>query len=273
MSSLTGLPWPAGMYCSDDLARGIQRMPRDEALQHAYVGPNPRNQVWALIFDVDRRGASMAWKDVMAPPPNWTTTNPHSGHGHLGYVLATPVSRSAASRLRPLRLLARIQTAMNTKLGADGAYTGLITQTPDHPRWQTVWLRQQPYDLIEMLEWLPDELPAPPSSPIEAHALWRNVSLFDAVRVWAYRQRLAYVDWASWEKACINRADELNQMFVVPLPSCEVRSVGRSIAKGTWSYITWAGLSKVQAARGRKRGVAISAEAMDRRAAILQRCV
>lgn len=266
------LPWPLGMYATDDLSRGVQRMPRDEALQRAYIAPNPRLQVWAVMFDVDRKDAALAWDDLLVAPPNWSTTNPRTGHGHLGYVLQAPVPRSDIARARPLRLLARIQAGMTARLGADRAYAGLMTQTPVHPRWRTVWWRKSPYDLEELREWLPDDLPQLARRPVDAAGLGRNVALFDSLRRWAYRQRLAYADRTAWESVCLGRAAEISTMFPVSLPAAEVRATARSVAKWTWVRITPEAFASVQAARGRRRGVAISAAAMDLRAAILQRC-
>ena len=87
--------------------------------------------------------------------------NPRNGHAHLGYTLNTPVARSDTARLKPIRLLARIQHAMTEALNADRAYTGLITKTPTHPQWHTDVWRPAPYDLDELRDWLPDNLPLP----------------------------------------------------------------------------------------------------------------
>lgn len=267
---LAGLPWPAGMYASDDLARGISRMPRAEALTRAYVAPNPRNTVWAMVFDVDHPGAALRWQDAHLPPPTWTTTNPKSGHGHLAYRLAAPVARSEMARLRPLRMLARIQRGMTVALDADRAYTGLTTQTPGHSRWTTVVWRPEAYSLDELRDWLPDNLPMPTSTR-DAFGIGRNVMLFNALRCWAYPARLQYNDRSAWATACERRADEMNQ-YVPRLPTSEVRATARSVAKWAWSHITPADFARVQAARGRKRGAQRASAAMDRTAAMLASC-
>ncbi|WP_204271359.1 replication initiation protein, partial [Citrobacter freundii] len=89
----------------------------------------------AMVFDVDRPEAATAWQDAPTecPRPNWVTQNPRNGHAHLGYVLASPVSRTLKARATPQRFLARIQHGLTMALDADRAYTHRLTKTPDHP--------------------------------------------------------------------------------------------------------------------------------------------
>ncbi|VXG77148.1 Rep protein CDS [Salmonella enterica subsp. enterica serovar Derby] len=93
--------------------------------------------MWVLLFDVDHPLAAMAWDAAGLPPPTWTAQNPENGHAHIAYALSAPVAKSDAARLKPLRLLARIQHAMTDALSADRGYVGLITKTPNHARWCT----------------------------------------------------------------------------------------------------------------------------------------
>ncbi|VXG73275.1 Rep protein CDS [Salmonella enterica subsp. enterica serovar Derby] len=101
--------------------------------------------MWVLLFDVDHPLAAMAWDAAGLPPPTWTAQNPENGHAHIAYALSAPVAKSDAARLKPLRLLARIQHAMTDALSADRGYVGLITKTPNHARWRTTVWRPEPY--------------------------------------------------------------------------------------------------------------------------------
>lgn len=84
---------------------------------------------------------------------------PRNGHAHLGYVLASPVSRTLKARATPQRFLARIQHGLTMALDADRAYTHRLTKTPDHPTWRTFWERPDPYELGELRDYLGDRLP------------------------------------------------------------------------------------------------------------------
>src|SRR5699024_11635473 len=67
-------------------------------------------------------------------------------------------------------------------------YIGLITKTPTHGRWRTAVWAPEPYDLDELRDWLPDDLPMPRRiKKSEAFGYGRNVSLFESLRQWAYQ--------------------------------------------------------------------------------------
>lgn len=256
---------PAGMWCTDDPeAYGQRCLPREAALKRRYIDPNPKGKVWAMVFDIDRPGAVRAWEDADMPVPNWAAQNPANGHAHLGYILDAPVSRSDASRGKPLRYLARIECAMTVALDADRAYSHRLTKNPIHPHWRTFWERGKPYELNELRDYLGEKLPLRISRK-DAVGEGRNVTLFDGLRHWAYRNRLAYTDRNAWDRACLLRATSLNS-FAHPLPLKEVMVIATSVSKWTWAKISHAGFSQVQARRGiksgKKRGQHINREAI-----------
>lgn len=257
---------PRYMACSDDLGSMVH-LRRSQAMRRAYIAPNSRNLIWCDCFDIDRAGAVMAWEDAGVAMPNWTTQNPHNGHAHLGYLLAAPVPRTVHARERPQRLLARIEHAMTEALDADRAYGHLLTKTPMHRRWRTVWWRHEPYGLEELREYLPDNLPLR-LLKTNAVGLGRNVTLFDALRAWAYRARLSYQDWPLWLNACRTQAEALNT-FGAPLPVSEVRATAKSVAKWTWRLITSSGFSEVQRKRQARMATKRRSTAIDRRAMLL----
>lgn len=251
---------PAGMWCTDDPARyGQRHLPKLDALRHAYIDPNPKGRVWAMVFDIDRPGAALAWDDNHMPCPNWIAENPANGHAHLGYVLEAPVSRTDASRGKPIRLLARIECAMTNALDADRAYSHRLTKNPGHPRWRTYWERGRPYGFDELREYLPDNLPLRITAAT-ATGEGRNVALFDGLRRWAYRNRLAYSQYEAWHAACRQRARVLNE-FAHPLPLNEAMHTAKSVAKWTWARFTPEAFASLQAARARRRAAAVAAPA------------
>ncbi len=60
------------------------------------------------------------------------------------------------------------------------------------------------------------------------------------------------------------QCDNLNATFPEPMPSNEVKGIANSIARWTWKKTTAEGLSKSQAAKGRKSGVTRLAKAQVR---------
>lgn len=257
------------LACSDDFGNVI-RLPKQEAFKQAYIAPNNSSFINCLLFDIDNEEAGATWLDCDAPMPNWICQNPHNGHAHYGYQLIAPVPRTLKARASPQRYLARIQHAMTEQLKADRAYSHFLTKTPEHPNHRTIWGRKQPYTLPELAEWLPDDLPLPKRiKRTEAVGEGRNVTLFDSLRHWAYRQRLSYNSYDLWLNACLGYAHSLNQ-FSCPLPLNEVRHTANSVAKWTWRNISDKGFSQVQQRRN-KRSVAIRQQhIMDIQGGLLQ---
>lgn len=261
---------PAYMRCTDDPSSGMEKLPKLDALQRAYIAPNPRNLICAMAFDIDRPAAAVAWEDARLPPPSWVTKNPASGHAHHTYLLNAPVARSMRSRNSPQRYLARIQHGMTARLKADASYSHVLTQTPHHERWVT-WIptgrHVQLYELDYLRDFLGDDLPL----RIRREAAvgeGRNVTLFDGLRFWAYRARPDYDNENIWHEACRERAHAIN-IFACPLPLREVDHTARSVAKWTWKHFSLASFRAVQEGRGKARAAQRASVRMDRQAQLL----
>lgn len=248
---------PRSMWASDDLdTYGQRQYPRLPALRRAYIDPNTAKQVWAIVFDIDRSGSAFDWEDRNLPRPNWVAQNPENGHVHFGYILDRPVSRTSASRLKPLRYLASVQAALSREFDADPSYGHRLTKNPIHARWRTLWEREAPYDLGELREYLEKrgnkKLPTTFEAE-EAIGLGRNVTVFDGLRKWAYRARLKYNAFGLWEDACIRMAQSFNS-FASPLSTQELRHIARSVAKWTWKHFSHAKFAEIQSYRGKTSG-------------------
>lgn len=245
------MPFPSRPLCSDDLSHGIWRETLEDALRRPYIQANPQRRVWALLFDVDQPLAALAWEAAGLPPPTWTAQNPENGHAHIAYALSDPVAKSDAAKLKPLRLLARIQHAMTDALNADKGYVGLITKTPNHARWRTTVWRPEPYGMDELRDYLPDNLELPKRiKKSEAIGIGRNVSLFDSLAAWSYKKRLSYTDPQEWFLVCLQQAQTLNT-FATPLPFNEVKATAKSVSKWTWTHITESGLAAWRSSRSK----------------------
>lgn len=245
---------PYRPYCTDIFSKGLLVRPTATAVSHRYIQPNPPEQIAWLVFDVDRDNAALAWEDAGLPPPTITVVNPANGHAHLFYGLQSPVATGPRARQAPIRFCRAIIDAFRMKLKADLAYPGLVAKNPLHETWRVVWIPKL-YELGELHEYV--ELVNLPSRSHEDALAGRNSTLFDRVRRWAYtvvvdfKQSIGSAE--RWQEAVIRRTAELND-FEPPLPASEVRSIGKSVARGTWRGFDAKRFSEKQAARGRKGG-------------------
>lgn len=268
--------WPRRPYCADDLSAGLRIRSLRQALAHPYIQANPPNlRVWS-IYDVDRPGAALAWEAAGLPPPTWAAINRRNAHGHLVWGLSAPVLVAGdGARDAPMRYLCAIESLMRERLRADPGYAGLITKNPCHPLWRVLRGPRLGYDLSELSEWLPDlDKHRPLRRRPEEVGLGRNVTLFDALRHYAYR---AIRDWKPkrnyvlWQAHLYERALVRNGDFGTPLDPREVYHIARSVAKWVWHRFDLAGsdrrFGELQAARARLRAKAHRAATADLRAA------
>jgi hypothetical protein len=253
---------PRRPYCTDDHDTGLKIRPLQTALGYRHIQHNPPPHVSSLVFDVDAADGYHVWRDRGLPAPHWISVNPSNGHAHLGYLLAVPVVRTSAAKLKPLRYLAAIEYVLARRLGADMGYTGLVTKNPTHADWWTVWHSIEPYTLDYLAEFCPDADLAAYSrrSRKEASGLGRNVTVFDNVREWAYGAVRAYWrpnGYEAWEQAVQAACGSANAFGLEqggPLPPNETKATGKSIARWVWQRFSPAEFSAIQAHRGAKGG-------------------
>ena len=260
---------PRRPYCTDDPAQGLLIRPQATALAYRHIQHNPPPHVSCLVFDVDRKPHEQHWREGYhewrergLPAPHWISINPENGNYHLGYLLASPVARTSAAKLKPLRYLAAIEHVLARRLGADMGYVGLITKNPVHRDWWTTWHNHAPYPLDYLAEFCPDADLAAYSrrSRKEVGGLGRNVTVFDNVREWAYSAVRAYWRpngyevWADAVRAACESANAFGREQGGPLPVSEIKATAKSISRWVWNRFTPAGFSQVQAHRGAKGG-------------------
>ncbi|MFM6960842.1 MAG: replication initiation protein, partial [Schleiferiaceae bacterium] len=128
---------PFKPYCVDDFGDGLKIRGRGEAVKRRHVQYNTPAKVAYLCFDVDKDRAHEAWFDANLPAPSLVVQNPANGHAHILYAIKTPVCRTNAARLKPLRYLAAVEEGLRAKLGADEGFAGLMCKTPHHTAWRT----------------------------------------------------------------------------------------------------------------------------------------
>ena len=254
---------------ADNPRRGLYRYPREVAVRKRHLQFNSPRVSHALVLDVDDDHAehlvkSLALDTETIPVPSWTTINPHSGHAHVGYLYAAPVPLTDAARRKPITYAADIQRTLVERLGADRAYTDVVTRNPLHPGHGVWWGPSEPYTLGELHKGL-GELSRPPKAPervAREAGLGRNVSLFDTVRGRAYREFKHHETFETFERAVVSMATATNAVsFDTPLSLTEARCVGRSIARWTWKTFDAASFAKTQSERALMRKDAVRRQA------------
>ncbi|MGU6191623.1 helix-turn-helix domain-containing protein, partial [Escherichia coli] len=115
------------------------------------------------------------------------------------------------------------------------------------------------------------------------YGMGRNCHLFEMTRKWAYRAiRQGWPVFSQWLDAVIQRVEMYNASLPVPLSSAECRAIGKSIAKYTHrnftpetfaQYVATTHTPEIQAARGRKGGIAKGAGYEDKRSTALEMLV
>jgi hypothetical protein len=274
--------WPKKPYCSDD--KGAHRIRSlSSAIKHKYIQANPPNlRVW-LLFDLDYAGGGIAWEGADLPPPTWAAINKENAHAHLSYGLTAPVLVDGiGARDAPMRYMVAVESLMRERLHGDDGFSGLITKNPASPFWRVLRGPRLSYELHELAEYLPDiEKFRPRRRSADEVGVGRNVTLFDRVRKWSYKEVLRYkrqgglYGWNAWLSATNSRSLVMNGDFKCPLDGREVWHVARSVAKWTWKHfseesradlIARTHTPAMQARRGKASGAARLAASEDKRA-------
>lgn len=139
-----------------------------------------------------------------------------------------------AGRQQPVRFAAAVEHAYMLALKADIGYSGTICKNPLHDRWRTQIHRQTPYDLQEMADYVDLPKKITKRQLIES-PMGRNVTVFDRLREWAYRNIRHYREGCreEWMRAVELQASAFND-FPTSLPRNEVGHIARSVGKWVW---------------------------------------
>lgn len=158
-----------------------------------------------------------------------------------------------------MRYLCAVEAAFRAKLEADSGYAGLMTKNPAHPLWRVLRGPRLAYELGELAEWVDLPKHCPKKNPEEI-GLGRNVTVFEWLRQYAYRQIRHYKsdvrNFVLWQSHLNSRALERNGDLKVPLAGNEVWHITKSVSKWTWNRFDLEAsdkrFSERQAYRGRK---------------------
>jgi len=227
-----GLPY-LSCVSNDFVADGIERKGKKNAVKYRNIQHNPNSMIRALTFDVDSDCSLFQWSDNNCLPPNWISVNKENGHAHYGYFINAPVSRTFKSRIKPQRFLNAVAKGLTVKIGSDMSYSGFMTKNPLSEYWQTWTVEDKPYDLEEIAESTPLVWKSAHKELEENSELGRNCTLFDQLRMWAYRNVQRYKttsNYEAWLKSCQLMSDQFNTQFDAPLSTKEANQVAKSVA-------------------------------------------
>ncbi len=237
---------PHKPYATYDLAAGLRILPKTMAITMPYIQLNGVIRAF-MPFDIDRAGAAFAYEEAGLPAPTFTIINPYNGHAHLLFGLEAPVAfknRFGMGRARegPARYYQAIKEAYRLRLRADPAFVGIIVKNPAHERWETITLGRF-YELHELADYVDlaqvhrhqaaDDYLVPTGPILEG---FRNDAVFDLARKWAYGQVRTAASTGDLFDAVHRYCQELNFQCLPPLPSREIRSIARSIARYCWTH-------------------------------------
>nr|CRY95821.1 hypothetical protein [uncultured prokaryote] len=262
--------WP---LASDELAQGVYRMARGEALQRRYIETNPHALSNLLVVDVDHPDAALRALSAAGnhPMPTAVVENPANGHAHAVWALTEPITRTEYASRKPIAYAAAVTEGLRRAVDGDRGYSGLITKNPTHTSWTCHWISGELRDLGQLENTLGTHMPpprwreskTPRANPV---GLGRNCTLFESARIWAYRQvRHHWGDPAGLGSAILGETAARNRAFSEPLPWSEVHAIAASItrwiltrsrlwADGPATYE--ATFVTIQGARGKRSGLA-----------------
>lgn len=244
---------PSWIHVANDYQDGCYPKPKADVHQYKHVQVNSTSHLHWLAFDIDHEFGAITWDFNNCPAPNLAIQNQKNGHAHLLYGLKTPVRTAADGRDKPIRYVNAIKDALSLKLGADLGFSGYLIKNPLNSNWRTLSFEQERYELRELHDYLDLK---PNIRKSEELALGRNVTLFNDLRTWAYKQyrRNGYPTYDQWLPEVEMKAIELNTSFNNPLVYAEVKHVARSVSKYCVKNFSAQAFSEIQSKRGKRGG-------------------
>lgn len=254
---------PRHGFGSDDLDRyGLRLYDSARLIQKSFVQYNAKHSIAWLVYDLDSDTASTDYLDRPWPTPNIVALNPTTGHAHYFYAIRTPVHRYYGASERALRLAAAIDVGMIELLGSDCGFAEFISKNPLSDRWRTWTPREEPYELDELKDWIRYDKYRDRRRRLPAIGLGRNSTLFERLRIWAYRaRREPNLSEELFFSNVLKQALIINSGFNPPLPNSEVRSTAKSVARWVWRRMSPEGFrarQKLLAAKGHASQTAAS---------------
>jgi DNA-directed RNA polymerase specialized sigma24 family protein len=215
-----------------------------------------------MLFDLDSPQSAWTFERFDLPHPTFIVINRANGHCHYVYAISSPVVFGRGHE-KPRQYFLDIEHTYRLLLRADPAYSGHTAKNPWHAHWLVIQTPLAVYDLGVLAEAI--TIQKRPKKRQRQAGQGRNVTLFDSLRSWAYRERRKYHDYGAWFKACLSTCASLNT-FEIPLGEAEVRGIAKSVARWTWRHLTPQAFSQIQRERNKRGRLSAAAKAEDKRA-------
>lgn len=238
---------------------------KKQAIKKALIQPNSPHEVKYIVIDLDDSDAlHKTLKESEVPSPHLIIQNPENGHAHLVYKLAKPVYFWGKAHSHPIRYLAKIEKGLKAAIGGDAGYSGNLMKNPMSAHWNTYSVTTAPKDgytlneleekLIALINFTEVHNSIKSNKPLNDAGFGRNCSLFDRVRVEAYK--LGGGSYHALLEQILPIAKQLNNDFDEPLLQNEVKHIATSIArycsKKDFSE-SHKNFSKIQSSRSKRR--------------------
>ena len=253
-------------YCTDELGSLLIR-PKKEALKKRYLQPNQPYSVATLVFDIDSPDGYFLHEDIGAPPPNMIVFNPENGHCHYDYLLSNKLYLYNNPNRKQLDFFHYIKKSYTDGLGADNAYSGLISKNPTHDSWLTLFLHEAPYSLYELYEHMPFRFKPKRLPPKEVIIDGRNTYLYKQIKVDVYRvyrgsNFTMKSDDLYTHALDITKSYNVN-MDAEPLANTEIKHIAKNCVKFTVRKHSLEGFKEWCSERGKASGVARQKKAFE----------
>lgn len=248
---------------------------RREAIGDEYksIQINPKKHYRFMVIDIDRADArELALSNPHMPTPSFFVFDPQRNTGHAAFAIKNPVPHGDTwIKSKPFRYWTYVRSLVTKALKGDPNYTGHFMKNPYHSDFITAWgTNENVYSLSELEQcahaaienMVEDNFSSTDSSgkddseqarerrakqrknsiSLEEQQEGRNTTIFNTVRVWAYKFRHRYRSLAEWTDAVLARCKEVNEELARGLfqekgllPSHEIAATARSIASWTWN--------------------------------------
>jgi len=303
MNSITRAAWlrqyffkdfPAfGIRTTNDVESGTGHASLDAVCsgKYTHVQAEPYNCYTSIVLDIDYdyRDAAYATSELDSlPAPNLAIMNPENGRAHLVFLLATPVHNNkpredgSGSSTKAVAYYKRVSAGLGLAYGADMSYTQLICKNPCSSRWIVDIVRERPYTLDELADWIYVPQDAEIDKAIEkAKGEGRNCTLFELVAAYAHKTVHRVRDFREFQMEvsafAYQRNSQVGDKFSRGrLPDKEVETIIKSVVNWTWNNYRlpkeeWADWCRQNALKGNAKSVQVRhAKKEGRKAGVLQ---
>lgn len=242
-------------------------LPQEKAIEFERVKLHQNDRCF-LIVDYDvKYGNPYVEHCHYDVEPNFISYNIVNGSHQAYWFLADPVHCQDGSKHRKShQYLKAIESAYDEKYDGDNHFARYISRNPFFIGTDTDWRHNERYklkDLASVVQLNQHRIKhGDKAVPLNQYGKEsRNTSVFDELRLWAYKQDTKGFSFSEWQQRCVTQAVEYN-LFENPMCINEINSIARSVAQYTFNkyfsqsfsdYVAKTHTSEIQAIRGRKR--------------------